>query len=208
MPLFDYGYSYSYSGSGAAGIWMIIVAILAVVGGPILYFTFLNPKNENKFKGFFKWLYEVLTFRKMLLETLLKIIYLVTAVFITLAPFSFINNNFIGAILTIVLGNIFARIVYEFSLILLLIYRNTTDISKKLGKDEVKKEGWNTYNLIKKRERGCPGINKFNLPVAGLCWSRLGLSLNLLIPRHPLVLYVLTTKYTIKILLANFWKVI
>lgn len=114
-------------------IWLIISAVLAVVGAIVLPLTFLSAKNEGKFKGFLGWMYDFLTFKKMMLEALLKGLYLVFVIFITLGSFAMLSQSFIPFIVTLVLGNISARIVYEFSLILLLICRNTTDISKKLS---------------------------------------------------------------------------
>ena len=43
-------------------IWVVISAILAVIGGIVLYFTFLSKKNEGKFTGFLGWMYDFLTF--------------------------------------------------------------------------------------------------------------------------------------------------
>ena len=46
----------------ASGIWTIVSVILAIIGGIVLYFTFLSKKNEGKFTGFLGWLYDFLTF--------------------------------------------------------------------------------------------------------------------------------------------------
>ena len=128
-----YMYS-SYGRYGAdAGIWLIISAVLAVVGGFVLYFTFLKKSNDGKFKGFAGWMYDFLTFKKMLIENLLRILYLICALFVTLASFASIGSSFLGFIITLVFGNLLIRIIYEFSLILLVICRNTTDINAKLG---------------------------------------------------------------------------
>ena len=48
----------------ASGIWTIVSVILAIIGGIVLYFTFLSKKNEGKFTGFLGWLYDFLTFKK------------------------------------------------------------------------------------------------------------------------------------------------
>ncbi len=115
------------------GIWLIVALILAIVGGILIYFLFLSKKNEGKFQGFLGWLYDFLSFKKFFLEAVLKITYLVVAIYITLASFAMIASNFLGFILTLVLGNVFARIVYEFSLLILVICRNTTEINAKLS---------------------------------------------------------------------------
>ena len=114
-------------------VWMIVSIILAVVGGILIYFLFLSKKNEGKFKGFAGWLYDFLSFKKMFMEALLKITYLILALYITLSSFALIGTNFIAFLGTLILGNVILRLVYEFSLLLLVICRNTTDISKKLS---------------------------------------------------------------------------
>lgn len=115
-------------------VWVILSIILAVVGGILIYFLFLNKKNEGKFTGFLGWLYDFLSFKKMFLEALLKITYLIVAIYITLFSFVLIGDSFLGFLLTLVLGNVIARVVYEFSLVLLVICRNTTDIAKNTSK--------------------------------------------------------------------------
>ena len=128
----------AFANSTASLVWVIISAVLAVVGGLVLYFTFLSKKNEGKFKGFWNWMQEFLTFKKMFIEHFLKVTYLILAIFITLASFS--AGHFLWVILGIILGNLILRISYEFSLVLLLICRNTTEINNKMSCKETKKE--------------------------------------------------------------------
>lgn len=134
--------SSSLSGVAAAGIWMIISVVLAIVGGIVLYFVVFTKQNENKFTGFMKWVYEFFTFKKMMLETLLRILYMIIAIYITLSSFALISTSFVGFLLQLTFGNLIARICFEFSLLLLNICRNTTEINDKLSKPkkEVKEE--------------------------------------------------------------------
>lgn len=118
-----------------AAIWMGIALILAIVGGIVLYFTFLSKKNEGKFTGFLAWIHDFLSFKKMFAEVLLRIGYLITAIYVTLSSFSLIGSNFLGFLMNLVLGNILVRIIFEFLLIALVICRNTTEINKKLSKE-------------------------------------------------------------------------
>ena len=117
------------------GIWSIIALIVAIVGGIALYFTFLSKKNEGKFTGFLGWLYETLSFKNMVVETLLKITYLVAAIFVTLLSLGLIAVNIISAVALLIFGNLI-RITYEFMLIQIITCRNTTDINSKLRKAE------------------------------------------------------------------------
>lgn len=112
--------------------WMAIALLLAVIGGILIYFLFLKKENENKYTGFVKYLYEFLSFKKMWLETILKVSYLILAIYITLTSFELIGNSFMAFVLTLVFGNIILRVIYELSLVLLTICRNTTEINKKL----------------------------------------------------------------------------
>ena len=136
-------YSSSYSRSLLSSsdvvnssIWLIVSIILAVVGGILIYFLFLSKKNEGKFKGFVEWLYDFLSFKKMFMEALLKITYLIVALYITLSSFALIGVNFWAFLGTLIIGNVVARLIYEFSLLLLVICRNTTEINKKLSKKD------------------------------------------------------------------------
>ncbi len=115
-------------------VWLIISLVLAIVGGILIYFLFLSRKNDGKFTGFAGWLYDFLSFKKMFLEALLKITYLVVAIYITLSSFAIIGYNFLGFLSALIIGNLIARVVYEFSLILLVICRNTTEIARNTKK--------------------------------------------------------------------------
>lgn len=132
-----YGITSLNSAIGSS-VWIIVSLILAVVGGILVYFLFLSKKNEGKFTGFLGWLYDFLSFKKMFLETLLKITYLIVAFYVTLSSFALIGSNFLIFLVTLLLGNLIVRIGYEFSLILLVLCRNTSEIAKNTKKSEDK----------------------------------------------------------------------
>lgn len=118
----------------ASGIWTIVSVILAIIGGIVLYFTFLSKKNEGKFTGFLGWLYDFPTFKKMMIENVLKILYIIVALFVTLSSFGLISISFLAFLLTLVIGNVLTRVIYELLLVKLVICKNTTEINKKLNK--------------------------------------------------------------------------
>lgn len=117
-----------------SSVWLIVSIVLAIIGGILVYFLFLSKKNEGKFTGFLGWLYEFLSFKKLFLENLLKITYLIIAFYVTLSSFALIGSSFLGFLMTLIVGNLVVRIIYEFSLVLLVICRNTTDIAKNTSK--------------------------------------------------------------------------
>ncbi|MDR3125522.1 MAG: hypothetical protein LBU20_00380 [Candidatus Nomurabacteria bacterium] len=128
------GYDLS-GGSDAVAIWMLIAAILAAVGGVLVYVLFMTKKNEGKLKGFAKWLYEFLHFNKLSIEVVLKLTYIVAAIFITLAAFGYLGSSMWYLFFAqIIVGNIVLRICYELILVLVLLWRNTEDIKKAVKK--------------------------------------------------------------------------
>ena len=141
--MYNYPYSsdtlYNASSSGleaGAGvmIWWGIAALLALIGGIVAYYLFVKPKKsyDNKFLA---WLKEFLQFKKMWIEGLLKVFYIIGAIFTTLASFGFFGFGGFGVILffvVLILGNVLLRIVYESAIIKIMIWGNTQDINNKL----------------------------------------------------------------------------
>ena len=130
-------YSYSYY-HGTNPVVTVILFLIALVGGICAYLMFVKSDEEPKDPRLLK-LKEFLSFKKMIIEGLLKATYIIFALFVTLSSFQImIGTSFITGLMMLILLNIMLRIGYEASLIVLLIWRNTSDISKKLGKVELK----------------------------------------------------------------------
>ena len=130
--------SVNLSLDGGALIWFIVSVILAIVGGIVVYFLFSSKKNNGEYKGFLAWLHSFLRFDKMLIEALMKIAYIISALFITLSSFSIISTSFIAFLLYLVFGNIFARIIYEAAILRIQIWKNTTEIKDEITKKKEK----------------------------------------------------------------------
>ena len=136
------GSSYSsVAGSAAgAGMWIIIAAILSIIGGILVYFLFVKSKNNPKGK-FAKWLKDFLSFKVMWLEPILKVVYYIATIFIVLYSFTFFSMiNIIGGlaflffILTLVFGPILIRIAYEMTMMFVMIWHNTQEIADNTSK--------------------------------------------------------------------------
>lgn len=125
------------SSSADAGVWAIVSLLVAICGGIVLYFTFLNKDNAKNYQGATKKLYDFLSFKTLSLEAILKICYLVIAIFITITSFSYISTSIIAFLLYLVIGNIVARIVFESALLVIMMYHKLNEINDKLA---VKKE--------------------------------------------------------------------
>ena len=128
----------SYSSMGTLqgiGIWGIIALILAIVGGILVHFLFVKAKTEPKGK-FLKWLKDFLAFKIMWLEPILKVIYYIATIFVVLYSFSFLGMmNIMGGmallmfLFTLVLGPVLVRVIYETTMMFIMIWRNTRDIA-------------------------------------------------------------------------------
>lgn len=79
-------------------------------------------------------LYDFVKFKKMYITVILKVSYLVFAIYLTLVSFTVISTSFLLFLLVLVFGNLALRLVYEFSLVLLSIQENVSEINKKMKK--------------------------------------------------------------------------
>ena len=124
----------STSISSSAGIWAIVALVVAFIGGILLYFLFTSKQNEGKYAGFVAWLHSFLRFDKMMIEALIKIIYLILALYVTLVSFAAISSSFLSFIMILVGGNILIRIIFEFMLLGIQLWKNTVEIKDSLNK--------------------------------------------------------------------------
>lgn len=133
-------YNISTGDIAGAGIWLIIAAILSIVGGVLVYFLFVKSNTAPKGK-FCKWLKDFLSFKTMWIEIILKIFYYIATIFIALYSFVFLGafNTMGGAallmfFLTLIVGPIIIRLIYEASIMFVMIWRNTKDIAENTKK--------------------------------------------------------------------------
>ena len=122
-----------YSGVEGIRIWCIVSLILAIIGAIVGYILFVKPDKKQKNK-IVEWIKDFFAFNNMLIEDLLKILYAFMAIYITLSSFALLDIGFENFIEFLIIGNISARITFEILLVIVGIWRNTTDINKKLKK--------------------------------------------------------------------------
>lgn len=140
----------SVTTSGFDVTWMIVSIVLAIVGGLAVYAVFVSSKNNGEYKGFLGWLHDFLNFKTFFIEAILKILYIITAIFITLNSFSYIGMSIATFFAVLIFGNIVARIGYELILMMITLVNNTTEINKKLSDLSYSKE--KTTSRVKKKE--------------------------------------------------------
>ena len=127
----SYGLDALMRSSSSTGVWTIVAFILAIVGAIIGYFLFVKPEKKYPNK-FVTWLRSFLNFNEMLIEPILKVTYMFLALFITLGSFELIGTSFLAFVLTLILGNLLIRVIYEASMMMVGIWKNTKEINRKM----------------------------------------------------------------------------
>ncbi len=111
--------------------WLVVSAVLAIIGGIVAYFLFISKKKDN-FSGFLAWLHDFLNFKVYFIDMFLKTLYVICTIYITLGSFSLIGSSVAAFFLMLIMGNVMLRVGYEFILMFLTLVNNTTDINSKL----------------------------------------------------------------------------
>lgn len=126
-------------------VWTVIAFIIAIAAGIMIYFMFVKdnkPVSENLQK-----LKDLLDFKTMLIEPILKIVYIIATVFIILFSFGLISLNFVSFLMVLILGPIAIRIVYELMMINIMIWKNTKEINDNIkAKNNVLPKSTKTTN--------------------------------------------------------------
>ena len=134
----------------ATEVWIIISCILAVIGGLALYVMYLTPKKEKDFKGDLLKIHKFFNFKITIIQPILKVLYLVSALAVTLASFAYIGSNFFKFLFILVVGNIGLRMMFEVLLLLMTLTNNVREINKKIPVMEEKVKKTNTKEKAEK----------------------------------------------------------
>lgn len=133
-------------------VWTVIAFIIAIAAGIMIYFMFVKdnkPVSENLQK-----LKDLLDFKTMLIEPILKIVYIIATVFIILFSFGLISLNFVSFLMVLILGPIAIRIIYELMMINIMIWKNTKEINDNIkAKNNVLPKSTKTTNKVEKEEK-------------------------------------------------------
>ena len=133
-------------------VWTVIAFIIAIAAGIMIYFMFVKdnkPVSEKLQK-----LKDLLDFKTILIEPILKIVYIIATVFIILFSFGLISLNFVSFLMVLILGPIAIRIVYELMMINIMIWKNTKEINDNIkAKNNVLPKSTKTTNKVEKEEK-------------------------------------------------------
>ena len=124
----------NYGGNSFAQGWMNASLILAIVGGIVTLLFFLKKSGKEKYNKKLKLLYNFLNFDFLTLEYIVKFLYVTVTIYIVLSSFSYISYCFVYFLMYLILGVLFARIIFELIMLAIKICNNTTEINQKLKK--------------------------------------------------------------------------
>ena len=128
--MFSYSYT-SRGGSGALGLVAFLLAIAATVAICIL----VMPKNKREgLSGFLLKLHEIVNFKSLIIEKILKVLYVFcTCPTVLLGFFEiFAGMPFFGCLALIVIGPFVVRLIYEGLMLFIICVQNVIEINKKL----------------------------------------------------------------------------
>lgn len=120
-----------------AGVLGLIFGLAATV---LVFIFFLPEEKKEKFKDskFLTWLHDVLHFKTLLIEKILRFLYILcTAAVIFVGFFTIFTKGNIGiniltGLLTMIIGPIVVRIVYELLMLTVIAVNNIIQINKKM----------------------------------------------------------------------------
>lgn len=117
---------------------LLIVALLLALAATICAYIFLLPESKrDRLPGWVKVVADVLNFKYLFLDGVLRATYIfLTAFSILYGLFLLFSEGWPGLV-TMLLTPILIRIIYECSMLVLILVRNVTEINKKM-KGEVK----------------------------------------------------------------------
>lgn len=135
-----------------------ILAVLVAIAATVLAMIFIIPENKRENLGSFgKFIHDLCNFKFLIIEKILKALYIFSTVFIIV--FGFLNlfnfyTNWNGdlrwgglmGIAYMILGPIVIRLTYELTMLMILLTKNTISINNKI-KGEDTKDGDSIFDV-------------------------------------------------------------
>ena len=119
------------------------LGMIGALACTILLFVLVIPeKKRDELNGFFKFLHDLFNFKFLVLEKILKFLYVFSTIacigigffllFSGYYGYYYRQSLFLPGLLLMILGPIFMRIIYEFMMMAILLVQNTISINRKL----------------------------------------------------------------------------
>ena len=115
----------------------LLAFLLAVVGTVLLMVLVIPEKRRAGLNKFFRVVADICTFRGLILEYILRALYIFETLLVILLGFFLLFQAPLRGLLIMVLGPIVLRIFYEMIMMFILMVRNLMEINRKIpGKVE------------------------------------------------------------------------
>ena len=124
-------YAYTYTYTPLFSMILPILALLLILASGIALYT-LFVRKPNHYHGAAAKLHDFLNFRHAYTEGLLKILYCMTVAALAVYSVILLFFHFFWAILLFIVGNIAARLGYEFIMMLFSMHRTLRSIDRKM----------------------------------------------------------------------------
>lgn len=124
--------SSTFSAMESNAAWLMFSFLAAIVGGILVYVLLINKNKNTKLEGWQKKLYDFLSFDSLILEVILKVMYIILMIYVTLSSFALISKSFLGFLFTLIFGNLGLRLVLELLLMQISLWRNVREIRRNL----------------------------------------------------------------------------
>ena len=137
------GYGY-YGATTDPTPYIIVSAILAIVAAVLLSIMVLPEKRRSGLNGFFKGIADIFNFKSLLIEKILRFLYVVLTIFAVLYGFftMFMQSGgepqILSGLLTMIISPILIRLIFEGCLMVVLLVKNVIEINNKLGNNSKK----------------------------------------------------------------------
>lgn len=138
MRFYSNGYGSSVAGTSfGLGLAAVIISIILTI---LLAILVVPEKRRNGLPKFFQVIHDICNFKGLLLEKVLKILYIFSTINVMLTGiFTWFSGGynfgmtFLTGLLILVLGPILVRLAYEFLMLFVLLVKNVIQINNKLN---------------------------------------------------------------------------
>lgn len=138
MRFYSNGYGSSVAGTSfGLGLAAVIISIILTI---LLAILVVPEKRRNGLPKFFQVIHDICDFKGLLLEKVLKILYIFSTINVMLTGiFTWFSGGynfgltFLTGLLILVLGPILVRLAYEFLMLFVLLVKNVIQINNKLN---------------------------------------------------------------------------
>lgn len=118
------------------GTASFVISLILTIVCTVLILVFITPdKKREGLNPFFKFLHDLFNFRWLLVEKLLKVLYIFATLYAIFGGFFtlFAKDMFGAGLLMIILGPIVFRFIFEGLMMFVLVVKNVISINNKLG---------------------------------------------------------------------------